>query len=66
MKVVSFRYYVRQTIYLNNLGGKSVFEIKNLTKNTFEYIKPFFKWLFFALVMGTVGGVVGAVFHKGL
>lgn len=41
-------------------------EIKNLTKNTVEYIKPFLKWLFFAVLMGAIGGVVGAAFHKGL
>lgn len=37
---------------------------KNTAKNTIEYIKPFFKWLFFAVVMGALGGVLGAAFHK--
>ena len=38
--------------------------ITNLTKSTIEYIKPFFKWLFFAVLMGVIGGVLGAVFHR--
>ncbi len=39
-------------------------KIKNIIHNTFEYIKPFVKWLFFATLMGIIGGVIGAGFHK--
>ena len=39
-------------------------KIKYLTTKTVEYIKPFLKWLFFAVIMGAIGGVIGAVFHK--
>ncbi len=40
--------------------------MENLKKNfktCFEYTKVFLKWLFIALAVGTVGGVVGSVFH---
>ncbi len=37
--------------------------IKKLTHNSIEYIKPFIKWLFFASVMGIIGGAVGGAFH---
>lgn len=38
--------------------------IKELVNNTSEYIKPFLKWLLFATLMGIIGGVIGAAFHK--
>ena len=38
--------------------------IKNVIHNTLEYIKPFLKWLVFATLMGIIGGVIGAAFHK--
>ncbi len=38
--------------------------IKEVVRNTFEYIKPFVKWLLLATLMGVVGGVIGAIFHK--
>ena len=38
--------------------------IKNVINNTFEYVKPFLKWLVFATLMGIIGGVIGAAFHK--
>lgn len=31
---------------------------------TIEYIKPFVKWVFFATLMGVIGGILGAAFHK--
>ena len=38
--------------------------IKPLVINTFEYLKPFVKWLIFAVIMGALGGVIGTAFHK--
>ena len=38
--------------------------IKNGARKIFEYIKPFLKWLFFATLMGVIGGIIGALFHK--
>ena len=38
--------------------------IKKLGKETLIYIKPFFIWIALAIVMGILGGVLGAVFHK--
>ncbi len=38
--------------------------IKNVINNIFEYVKPFLKWLVFATLMGIIGGVIGAAFHK--
>ena len=38
--------------------------IKNVALSTLEYIKPFIKWLLLATLMGVIGGVVGALFHK--
>ncbi len=39
-------------------------EIKSIMNKTFKYIKPFVKWLFFAILVGIIGGVIGAFFHK--
>ena len=38
--------------------------IKPLVVNTFEYVKPFFKWLMFGALMGILGGLIGTAFHK--
>lgn len=38
--------------------------IKKFSKETLVYIKPFFIWIALALVMGLLGGVLGAAFHK--
>lgn len=37
--------------------------IKENLKSSLEYIKVFIKWLFFAVVVGLVGGAIGSVFH---
>lgn len=39
-------------------------KFKNIMVNTFEYVKPFFKWLLFGAVMGVLGGLIGTAFHK--
>ena len=38
-------------------------QIKPIFKNSFEYIKNFIKWLLASLCVGTIGGVIGALFH---
>lgn len=38
--------------------------LKELIRNISEYIKPFLKWLLLATLMGVIGGIVGAAFHK--
>ncbi len=38
--------------------------IKSVVFSIFEYIKPFLKWLLLATLMGVIGGVIGAAFHK--
>lgn len=40
--------------------------IKNLIKSAFLYIKVLAKWLVAAVVVGTVGGVIGSIFHKSI
>lgn len=37
---------------------------KEIYKKSFQYIRTFLKWLFVAIVMGIIGGIVGAFFHK--
>lgn len=37
--------------------------IKENLKGTFVYAKSFIKWVFFAVVVGLVGGAIGSVFH---
>ena len=39
-------------------------KFKNIMVNTFEYVKPFFKWLLFGAIMGVLGGLIGTAFHK--
>lgn len=39
-------------------------KFKNILLNTFEYVKPFFKWLLLGAVMGILGGFIGTAFHK--
>lgn len=34
-----------------------------LTKNIYEYAKTLIKWVFFAGILGIVGGIVGSLFH---
>lgn len=36
---------------------------KNGVNSAFDYTKVFLKWLFFASIVGVVGGTVGSVFH---
>ncbi len=36
----------------------------NIYKNSFEYAKTLIKWVFFAAVVGIVGGIIGSLFHK--
>ncbi len=34
-----------------------------IIKNTFEYAKTLIKWVFFAALLGIIGGTVGSLFH---
>jgi len=36
----------------------------NNTKNIYDYAKTLTKWVFFASLVGALGGVVGSLFHK--
>lgn len=39
-------------------------KIKELTKKSVSYIVPFLKWILLGCLMGAIGGVLGAVFHR--
>lgn len=34
-----------------------------IIKNIFEYAKTLIKWVFFAAILGVIGGIVGSLFH---
>lgn len=36
----------------------------DLTKNIYNYAKTLIKWVFFASLVGILGGIVGSLFHK--
>lgn len=40
--------------------------IKTTLKNSFDYIKTFFKWIIIALIVGCIGGSIGSIFHKSI
>ncbi len=37
--------------------------LSNIYKNSFEYAKTLIKWVFFAALLGIIGGIVGSLFH---
>ncbi len=37
--------------------------MNNIIKSIFEYAKTLIKWVFFAALLGVVGGIVGSLFH---
>lgn len=36
----------------------------DICKNSFKYAKTLIKWVFFAALLGLIGGVIGSLFHK--
>ena len=37
--------------------------VKELSKNICNHIFVLFKWIFIALLIGIIGGIVGSIFH---
>ena len=37
--------------------------MKHIAKNIYEYAKTLIKWVFFAALLGVIGGIVGSLFH---
>ncbi len=37
--------------------------LKQLSKNTYEYVSVFVKWVVIALITGIIGGITGSLFH---
>lgn len=48
---------------LFNEKGLVSMKFTNTIKTPFEYIKSLFKWLFISLIVGSIGGVIGSLFH---